>query len=168
LVDGGPGCSSTTGLLFELGPCLITANGTGTVFNPYSWTEHSNMIFLDQPVNVGYSYTEGQQVLTTPEASKDVYAFLQLFMKTFPEYSSQEFNIAGESYAGTYIPNFASHIFEEQKKLDTAKSDHARINLKSVLIGNGLSDPYYQFASVPEYACAPSKHAFVDESQCTT
>lgn len=65
------------------------------------------MIFLDQPVQVGYSYTEGPAVVTTADASKDVYAFLQLFMKSFPEYSALEFNIAGESYAGHYIPKSA-------------------------------------------------------------
>lgn len=134
------------------------------------------MIFLDQPVNVGYSYTEGKQVLTTPEAAVDVYAFLQLFMKSFPEYSTQDFNIAGESYGGHYIPNFASYIHERKVKVEAgdkalttqAKESHLPINLKSLLIGNGLTEPYTQFASVPEYACAPSEHAFLDESSCTS
>lgn len=174
--DGGPGCSSTTGLLFELGPCLISANGTETVYNPYSWNEVSNMIFLDQPVNVGFSYTEGKQVLTTPDAAVDVYAFLQLFMKSFPDWSHQEFNIAGESYGGHYIPNFASYIHERKVKVEAgdealtvqAKETHLPINLKSILIGNGLTEPFTQFASVPEYACAPSEHAFLDESSCTS
>lgn len=173
--DGGPGCSSSTGLLFELGPCLIAANGTKTVYNPYSWNEVSNMIFLDQPVAVGYSYTEGPNVVTTPDAAKDVYAFLQLFMKSFPEYSNLDFNIAGESYGGTYIPQFAGYIHDQAQKVrdgnkaltTMAKESHAEINLKSVLIGNGLTDPYYQFASIPEYAC-DSEHAFLEESQCTT
>lgn len=175
-IDGGPGCSSTTGLLFELGPCLISANGTKTVYNPYSWNEVSNMIFLDQPVNVGFSYTEGKQVLTTPDAAVDVYAFLQLFMKSFPEYSTQDFNIAGESYGGHYIPNFASYIHERKVKVENgdksltinAKESHLPINLKSLLIGNGLTEPFTQFASVPEYACRPSEHAFLDESSCTS
>ncbi|KAL7003942.1 hypothetical protein EMMF5_006507 [Cystobasidiomycetes sp. EMM_F5] len=174
-LNGGPGCSSTTGLLFELGPCLIAAEGEKTVYNPSSWNEASNMIFLDQPVQVGYSYTEGPAVVTTADASKDVYAFLQLFMKSFPEYSALEFNIAGESYAGHYIPNFGSYIFEHAMKVadnhpsvtkDTEK--HIPINLKSLLIGNGLTDPYLQFASVPEYSCPPSQTAFLDQSACTT
>lgn len=105
LSDGGPGCSSTTGLLFELGPCLIAKEGQDTVYNPNSWNEVSNMIFLDQPVQVGFSYSEGSNVNTTPDAAKDFYAFLQLFMKTYPQYSGNEFNIAAESYGGHYVPN---------------------------------------------------------------
>ena len=94
-------------------------------------------------------------------------------MKQYPEYNQgQDFNIAGESYAGTYIPQFASYIHEKQKgRKHSAVSpveEHTDINLRNLLIGNGLTDPYYQFASVPDYACAPSEHAFVDESQCTT
>ena len=47
-LNGGPGCSSSTGLLFELGPCSVNADGTGTEFNPYSWNNNASVIFLDQ------------------------------------------------------------------------------------------------------------------------
>jgi len=173
-LNGGPGCSSTTGLLFELGPCLIAKEGEDVVYNPNSWNEVSNMIFLDQPVQVGFSYTEGPNVVTTPDAAKDFYAFLQLFMKTYPEYSANDFNIAAESYGGHYVPNFASYIHDQAKMVNSgavemmnAAEKHVPINLKSVMIGNGLTDPYVQFASVPEYACESDK-AFLEESQCTT
>ncbi|KAF7292796.1 Carboxypeptidase [Mycena indigotica] len=100
-LNGGPGCSSSTGLLFELGPCSIADDGKNTTFNPHSWNSNANMIFLDQPVNVGFSYAEdGTTVNNSPLAGKDVYAFLELFLQRFPEYSKQPFHISGESYAG--------------------------------------------------------------------
>lgn len=60
------------------------------------------MIFLDQPLNVGYSYGSGG-ASNTDAAAKDVYAFLQLFFKEFPKYSDLDFHISGESYAVSFF-----------------------------------------------------------------
>ncbi|KAF9046676.1 serine carboxypeptidase-domain-containing protein [Panaeolus papilionaceus] len=43
-ISGGSGCSSTFGLLFELGPCGISNEGKSTSLNPYSWNEHADII----------------------------------------------------------------------------------------------------------------------------
>ncbi|OBZ78042.1 Carboxypeptidase Y A [Grifola frondosa] len=157
-LNGGPGCSSSTGLLFELGPCSIATEGTNVTYNPHSWNTHANVIFLDQPVNVGFSYAdEGTTVNTTPVAALDVYAFLELFLRRFPKYSKLPFHVAAESYGGTYAPNIASVIHKENKALSQGPSSAApgllHINLESVMIGNGITDPYVQMASIPDYAC---------------
>lgn len=91
----------------ELGPSRINKEGSKPIHNPYSWNNNASVIFLDQPLNVGYSYGD-ESVSDTVAASKDVYALLVLFFKQFPEYKDLEFHIAGESYAGHYIPVFAS------------------------------------------------------------
>lgn len=158
-LNGGPGCSSSTGLLFELGPCRIADDGTATTSNPYSWNTNANIIFLDQPVDVGYSYVEdGSTVNTSPVAGKDVYAFLELFFSRFPEYASLPFHLAAESYGGTYAPNIASVIYDENKKVPLMASSNAndalvRINLASIMLGNGMTDNYIQMASIPDYLC---------------
>ncbi|CCU80427.1 carboxypeptidase Y [Blumeria hordei DH14] len=141
-LNGGPGCSSLTGLFFELGPASIDKN-LKVVNNPYSWNSNASVIFLDQPVNVGYSYS-GDSVSTTVAASKDIYALLTLFFEQFPQYSTQDFHIAGESYAGHYIPVFASEILSHKDR---------NINLKSVLIGNGLTDALTQYEYYRPMAC---------------
>ena len=55
-LNGGPGSDSLIGLFEELGPCNVTANLT-TMLNPYSFSNVSNMLFLSQPVGVGFSYS---------------------------------------------------------------------------------------------------------------
>ncbi|PCH36516.1 hypothetical protein WOLCODRAFT_28645 [Wolfiporia cocos MD-104 SS10] len=157
-LNGGPGCSSSTGLLFELGPCSIADSGANVTYNKHSWNTHANVIFLDQPVNVGFSYAnDGTSVNTSPVAGKDVYAFLELFLGRFPQYAKAPFHIAAESYGGTYAPNIAAVIHAENKALARAGAQAndalLHINLASVMLGNGLTDPYVQMASVPDWAC---------------
>ncbi|DAA77173.1 TPA_exp: Serine carboxypeptidase [Trichophyton benhamiae CBS 112371] len=105
-LNGGPGCSSMTSLFMELGPARV-GQDLKLTRNPNSWNNRASIIFLDQPVNVGFSYGKSG-AFNTPSASKDVFAFLTLFFKKFPQYALQDFHIAGESYAGHYIP-FASY-----------------------------------------------------------
>lgn len=154
-MNGGPGCSSSTGLLFELGPCRIDNEGRDVTYNPHSWNSNANIIFLDQPVNVGYSYSDdGSSVNTSPVAGEDVYAFLQLFLARYPKYANAPFHLAAESYGGTYAPNFANIIHKKNKELlRSANTDLLNINLASVMIGNGLTNSYIQDASIPTFAC---------------
>ena len=55
-INGGPGTSSMVGLFQEIGPCAIRADGN-VVNNPYSWTNTTNLLFIDQPVQTGFSYS---------------------------------------------------------------------------------------------------------------
>ncbi|OJJ95789.1 hypothetical protein ASPACDRAFT_55057 [Aspergillus aculeatus ATCC 16872] len=55
-LNGGPGGSSLMGLFEELGPCTVAEDAQTTILNPYSWNNEVNLLFLDQPVQVGFSY----------------------------------------------------------------------------------------------------------------
>jgi len=155
-LNGGPGCSSLTGLFMELGPSSITKDGK-VKYNPASWNANASVIFLDQPVNVGYSYS-GSSVSNTVAAGKDVYALLTLFFEQFPEYAELDFHISGESYAGHYIPVFANEILSHKKR---------NINLKSVLIGNGLTDGLTQYEWYRPMACGEGGYkAVLGEQEC--
>ncbi|KAI4958711.1 hypothetical protein J4E86_004316 [Alternaria arbusti] len=54
-LNGGPGSDSLIGLFEENGPCMIDDNLTA-VYNPYSWNNVSNMLYISQPVGTGFSY----------------------------------------------------------------------------------------------------------------
>lgn len=141
-LNGGPGCSSATGMLFELGPSNLI-NGT-LVHNPYSWNNNASVIFLDQPVGVGYSYYLGSDVNNTVVASKDFYAFTELFFKKFSDYAKNDFHIAGESFAGHYIPVYGAEIMSHPDR---------SFNLTSVMIGNGMFSGRIQHQSNAPMAC---------------
>lgn len=155
-LNGGPGCSSLTGLFMELGPSFINKE-KAPVYNQYGWNANASVVFLDQPVNVGYSYSSSS-TSSTAAAAEDVYAFLTLFFKTFPEYAEQDFHIAGESYAGHYIPKFAAEILKHEDR---------NINLKSLLIGNGLTDGLTQYDYYRPMACGEGGYPSVlSQGEC--
>lgn len=101
-LTGGPGGSGMIGLMQELGPCVINESGNGTNYNPYGWSKNTNIIFIDQPAGVGFSYVdEGvPSPATSFTAAEDMHNFLQLFTTdVFPNLKGREFHITGESYA---------------------------------------------------------------------
>lgn len=44
------------GALAENGPCFVGNDSNNTYLNPWSWNNEVNLLFLDQPNHVGYSY----------------------------------------------------------------------------------------------------------------
>lgn len=147
-LSGGPGCSSSIGLFYEVGPCSIDSE-LKIVNNPNSWTNKASMIFLDQPVGTGYSYSEAKIVDSTAAGSKDMFAFLELFFQKFPHLSKNKFHLAGESYAGHSIPSLASEILSHSTR---------SFDVASVMIGNGWTDPVVQCKSFRPMACGDGGH----------
>lgn len=172
-LNGGPGCSSTMGMLFELGPCWVAHDGETTKPNKYSWNNEANVLFLDQPVMVGYSYSDsGESINNSDQSADDVYAFLQLFFARFPKYADLDFTVAAESYGGHYAPHIGAKIHRENNAL--ARMDHGGsapllpIKLRTLMIGNGLTDPRVQFPSVAQYACSEKNKYHLFEPNSTT
>lgn len=54
-LNGGPGGSSLYGALVENGPCFVGNDSNSTYLNPWSWNNEVNMLYIDQPNQVGYS-----------------------------------------------------------------------------------------------------------------
>lgn len=107
-MNGGPGASSLTyGSFSELGPFYFddhsmenkTEQGVPDVLrNPYSWTRVANMLFIESPPSVGFSYCAKKECRWNDTTTAEVnYAGLAKFFEEFEEYKGREFYIAGES-----------------------------------------------------------------------
>ncbi|KAF4390122.1 hypothetical protein G4B88_005040 [Cannabis sativa] len=101
----GPGCSSIGyGASEEIGPFRINKTTSSLYLNKYSWNREANLLFLESPAGVGFSYTNTSSDLENSgdkRTAQDALVFLLRWMSRFPEYKYREFYIAGESYAVT-------------------------------------------------------------------
>ncbi|OWM78429.1 hypothetical protein CDL15_Pgr016153 [Punica granatum] len=67
---------------------------------------------------IGFSYSNTWTNYTANEDGKTAtlnYKFLMNWLNRFPEYRGQDFYIAGESYAGHYVPQLAHHILARNR-----------------------------------------------------
>ncbi|OMH78914.1 Carboxypeptidase Y [Zancudomyces culisetae] len=162
-LNGGPGCSSLTGLFMENGPCRVNPNGDGTVTNDYSWNKNAHMLYLDQPLGTGFSYGNPSGYNSSAIAD-DAYAFLKMFLENFTQYDNSEVHLFGESYAGHYIPEIGKKIFQENQ--ESNKNNGFKINLKSIGIGNGYIDPLEQVKYFGKMACDSTYPKALSDDKC--
>lgn len=135
-LNGGPGCSSVGGGAFtELGPFYPRGDGRSLRINSMSWNKASNLLFVESPVGVGWSYsnTSSDYIRGDASTAKDMYIFMMKWYEKFPEFKSRELFLTGESYAGHYIPQLAEVLLDHN-----ARSKGFKFNIKGVAIGNPL------------------------------
>ena len=174
-LQGGPGASGLEGNFFEMGPYRLeyqSDNDISLVARNVkdTWNENFHMLFLDQPVGTGYSYTNDTNAYPKDEemVAHDIYQFLQIFFKEkHPELLDADFYVTGESYGGHYVPSIGQYIVESNKKLEQRskrkreqidsldktssieEDEPLMINLKGVAIGDGLVEPEVQELTKP-------------------
>ena len=54
--NGGPGCSTMMAVTQEHGPYVVFDGDTYFSFNEWSWNKEANMIYVESPAGIGYSY----------------------------------------------------------------------------------------------------------------
>lgn len=137
-LNGGPGCSSLGGWLTEIGPYLLF-NDTNIYNNSNNtWNSLANLLYFESPVGVGFS--TGNTSYNDTQTTLDSFAALTKFFQGFPEYLNSDFYIAGESYAGVYVPNLAAYI---------AQHPESGIKLKGILAGNPVTNRTYLETGFP-------------------
>jgi serine carboxypeptidase-like clade II len=135
--SGGPGCSSIGGgLLEEMGAFEPQKDGT-LRRNPWTWNTVSNMLYVESPAFVGFSYSNnpGDEIVGDERTAQDLVQFLLGFFKRYPNYASRPLFLTAESYGGHYNPMLAKAIVDYNQG-----GNSPRINLQGMATGNAWTD----------------------------
>uniref|UniRef100_A0A8C6S746 Probable serine carboxypeptidase CPVL n=2 Tax=Nannospalax galili TaxID=1026970 RepID=A0A8C6S746_NANGA len=156
-LQGGPGGSSMFGLFVEHGPYVIEKNMTVRT-REFPWTATLSMLYIDNPVGTGFSFTESPQgyAISEDDVAQDLYSAIVQFFQLFPEYAKNDFYATGESYAGKYVPAIAHYIHS----LNPVRQ--FKIHLKGIAIGDGYFDPE---SMIGGYATFLHQIGLLDEKQ---
>lgn len=166
--NGGPGSSSVLGFLQEQGPMLINATG-GLMRNPFSWTKRANLVALESPAGVGWSFCEemktgGDCANDDISTAADAAAAVVDFFRKFPELRRNKFYLTGESYAGVYVPTLARAILDYNDALSDATM---KIPLAGIATGDPCTDNDSQRDSM-DMLWYGHKYGFVTEQEFHT
>jgi len=136
-LQGGPGASSMYGMFAEIGPFSVAADKKTLLPRSVNWNNKYSLIFIDNPVGTGFSYTASDNgfVKNEDQVGLNLYSTLYQFYQIFEEYRSNELYITGESYAGHYVPACAFTIHKMNQNATNKK-----LNLKGIAVGDGLFD----------------------------
>lgn len=155
--NGGPGSSSFWGFFLENGPYEIAPNGDKLKPSPASWTQHFNYMIFEHPLSVTLSVAKKKSSIprTVEEGIEQLYQSLLNFLDLHPEIAKNPIILAGESYAGTYLPLLAQAIKNGKRKL----------KLDMVVLCDAWVDPWTQMAQDTNYA---HSHGLISSEQKKT
>ncbi|KAH9954498.1 putative carboxypeptidase S1 [Lactifluus volemus] len=169
-LNGGPGCSSMFGLFMENGPCTFNnVSGQDPVLNPRSWNNVANMLYVDQPIGVGFSYgSDSDDVTSTITAAPFVWKLLQAFYDRFPRYKNHDFGLFTESYGGHYGPEFAEYFEFKNDAIMQNEEEGTIIRLVALGINSAWFDAAAQYKSYIEYSSNNPYRSLINSSQAAT
>ena len=103
--NGGPGCSSLLGAMYEHGPFLVVDQFASVVYNKYSWNQRANTVYIESPAQVGFSFMDGKEPTWNDELVATLNAkAIREWLTVWEEYSHLPTYISGESYGGIHVP----------------------------------------------------------------
>lgn len=123
----------------EHGPYVIEDEQTEFTRNAYSWNKFANVIYFDSPAGVGYSICGKPEECDFDDdnsADDNLKAFISLMTDKLPQLQANDLYIAGESYAGIYVPKLA----QKMDQYITNKTGSYLPNLKGIMVGNPVTD----------------------------
>ena len=99
--NGGPGCSSLDGWAYEHGPFRINDTDPTQLYHfDYTWAGLANMLYIEAPVGVGFSYSDDKSdypKCNDDNTALDNLAAVEKFYQLYPEHAKNDLWITGES-----------------------------------------------------------------------
>lgn len=83
-LNGGPGCSSMLGMLYENGPFKFDRNTTDLRLNNHSWNAKANLLYIETPGSVGFSI--GPDDNSDESTAEDNLQAMSAFYAKFPQF----------------------------------------------------------------------------------
>lgn len=146
--NGGPGSSSFWGFFLENGPYAIeSASEPKLSVREHGWNTQANYLMFEHPLSVMLSFANDDKDIpaNVEEGMKQYFQALLNFLSLHPEIANNPIILAGESYAGTYLPLLAKLILEHPRT-------SPGIDLKAMILMDAWVDPYVQMLQDTEYA----------------
>nr|GEV69699.1 serine carboxypeptidase II-3 [Tanacetum cinerariifolium] len=135
-LNGGPGCSSLgMGAFTEIGPFGVYLDGRTLYARQFSWNKVANVLFIESPVGVGFSYsnTTNDYISSGDNmTAEDMYNFLRKWFERYPVFKGRDFFMTGESYVGYYVPVLADIILRNFK--GDSQNSSPMMNLKGIML----------------------------------
>ncbi|CAJ0599499.1 unnamed protein product [Cylicocyclus nassatus] len=146
---------STFQLTFHTGPIA-----TSVIYEHYIQQHNNTSAVFDEILNSGYPFRfliyNGDADMAYPsvsndivwnddKAASDIYLALKNFLTVYPYFSSSEFYVTGESYAGVYVPTLTRHLIEKIQAGDIV------LNLVGMSIGNGALSTIQDIRSLTDF-----------------
>nr|CAB3495706.1 unnamed protein product [Digitaria exilis] len=132
-LQGGPGASGVgLGNFLEVGPLDVNLKPRNS-----TWLQKADLIFVDNPVGVGYSYVEDDSLLvkTDWEQAADATTLLKALVKELPTLQSSPLFLVAESYGGKYAATLGASVAR------AIRSGKLKINLAGVALGDSWISP---------------------------
>ncbi|CAG9331617.1 unnamed protein product [Blepharisma stoltei] len=159
-LQGGPGCSGETGMLFENIGAFNIDNSANPFINPYTWATDFHVIAVDYPFGAGFSFANAAYDMknTTIQASAYLYNFLVKLSNKYPTWLNRDLYIFGSSYAGHWVPGIAYTILMN----NLSPNSPTKFQLKGIGIGDPWIEALTQTQYYSDYAY---QHSLIDNEE---
>ncbi|KAI7741807.1 hypothetical protein M8C21_003240 [Ambrosia artemisiifolia] len=154
-LTGGPGTSAFLPFFYQIGPLKFeytnaSRSDVKLEVNPFSWTKTASIIFIDLPVETGFSYAkrlEPSKKNSDSLAVTHAYEFIRKWLMDHPTFLDNPLYITGISYMGLIIPRVVSNIYD-----GIERGVRPELKIKGFLIVNPHTDKFIDFNARTEFA----------------